>query len=424
MKQKLKKYRKIIATRQMSLLIDHEICPKIKSRLSFVVPHIGGQCRTVQCYSVSNTRMQIPRFALKGKEISDSVLPCPVDFVQSLRENQISAVKVIYADLALYCTSLAYLYTGFGKTACAIYLAACFKPQLLVIYVHKLSLQIQWKEAICKFLRNTSVSIRTIQKQLRNLDEMCNFDENTFVIFDETHHIAADCFSQLLKYSTAGYHLAVSATKERKDGLEKLLELFFGRPSVVLTDLQFKPSVFVSKFNGTNLYDFRYRRVYKEDIVDYNDVLERLCCSEERNLHIMSILQKLGNRNILVLSRRRKHVVNMHHMASSFSEDCRILLGGMKESELAKAKAPEGETKFILFATTSAAGEGFDLDTLQCILLATPSTNVQQEVGRILRKRQSDALVVDVVDQCGLLISQFQRRKKFYTEQGLNYISL
>ena len=80
--------------------------------------------------------------------------------------------------------------------------------------------------------------------------------------------------------------------------------------------------------------------------------------------------------------------------------------------------------KFILFATTSAAGEGFDLDTLQCILLATPSTNVQQEVGRILRKQQSNALVVDIVDQCGLLISQFQKRKRFYTEQQLEYVAM
>ena len=409
----------------MSLLINHEICPKLQSNLTFVVPCIGGKNRVVHCFFEVNGRLKVPLFALHPKEIADSVLPCNQCFKGTLRENQVEAVKKMYSDLATYHTSLAFLYTGFGKTACAIYLAACFQPSLLVIYVHKLSLQVQWKEAVETFLSGINVSIRTIQKQLRNLQEMNDFNDDTFVIFDETHHIAAECFSQLLQCSAAGYHLAVSATSHRKDGLEKLLELFLGRPSVVLTDLQFKPAVFVSKFNGgKELYDFKIRRVFKEDVVDYNDVLERLCSCEERNLHIMSILQKVSDRNTLVLSRRRKHASNLCTMASLFNEDCRLLLGGMKEKQLEKVKAPENKQKFMLFATTSAAGEGFDLDSLQCILLATPSTNVQQEVGRILRKHQSNALVVDIVDQCGLLIAQFNKRKKFYTEQGLNYISL
>lgn len=409
----------------MSLLVSHKLCADVQSQLSFIVPLIGGQYRKVECFFVQGSEMRVPLFATLEKHESHTVLPCPSLFQGSLREHQIGPVKMMYADLCTYGTSLGFLYTGFGKTACAIYLAACFQPVLLVIYVHKRSLQMQWKDAVSQFLCGTNVSIRTIQKQLRNLDEMCHFNKETFVIFDETHHIAAECFSQLLQYSTAGYHLALSATRRRKDGLEKLLELYLGRPSVVLTDLQYKPSVFISKFNGgKELYNFKFRRVYKEDVVDYNNVLERLCSCTERNLHIMTLLQKLSDRNILVLSRRRKHVVELHKMAGDFSHDCRMLLGGMKEQQMAQAKAPEGKQKFILFATTSAPGEGFDLDTLQCILLATPSTNVQQEVGRILRKQQSNALVVDIVDQCGLLISQFQKRKRFYTEQQLEYVAI
>ena len=94
----------------------------------------------------------------------------------------------------------------------------------------------------------------------------------------------------------------------------------------------------------------------------------------------------------------------------------------MNEAQINQAKRPEGETKFILFATTSAAGEGFDLEDLQCIVLATPSTSVQQEVGRILRKK-NEALVVDIVDECGMLLSQYHKRKRFYSEQKLGYVT-
>lgn len=405
--------------------MKHARCHELETKLTFEVEGFGNT-RIVRCFFPFGDGMNVPIHAVELKEESvqlASVLPNPTTFKGSLRPIQIEPVKRMYSDLCTYGTSLAYLFTGFGKTACAIFLAACFRPSKLVIYVHKHSLQLQWKDAILKFLDSTSVSIRTIQKQLRCLDEMHQFDKSTFVVFDETHHVAAECFSQMLLHSNAGYHLAVSATSARKDGLEKMLELFLGRPSATLTDLPFKPSVYISKYKGSpELYNFKFRKIFQKDVLDYNDVLERLCGCEERNAHIIGILRKVSTKNILVLSRRRKHVMHLCDMASEYLPDCRLLLGSMSEAQINQAKRPEGETKFILFATTSAAGEGFDLEDLQCIVLATPSTSVQQEVGRILRKK-NEALVVDIVDECGVLMSQYHKRKRFYSEQKLAYVT-
>ena len=45
------------------------------------------------------------------------------------------------------------------------------------------------------------------------------------------------------------------------------------------------------------------------------------------------------------------------------------------------------------------AEEGLDIKTLTTLLMATPKVDVTQSVGRILRQKHKQALVIDIVDQ-------------------------
>ena len=90
---------------------------------------------------------------------------------------------------------------------------------------------------------------------------------------------------------------------------------------------------------------------------------------------------------------------------------------GMKETDLKKS-----EKKKVIIATYAMAAEGLDIKTLTTLIMATPKIDVNQSVGRILRKKNSQALVIDIVDQHGLFQRHYNKRKTFYRKQKFKLI--
>jgi superfamily II DNA or RNA helicase len=90
----------------------------------------------------------------------------------------------------------------------------------------------------------------------------------------------------------------------------------------------------------------------------------------------------------------------------------------MKQKDLDKSAACR-----IILATFAMAAEGFNVPTLNTVLLATPKSAVEQSVGRILRQRPEERavapLILDVLDapfaECH---GQWRKRAKFYKSCG------
>ena len=74
----------------------------------------------------------------------------------------------------------------------------------------------------------------------------------------------------------------------------------------------------------------------------------------------------------------------------------------MKEEQL-----KESESKKIILATYSMASEGLDIKTLTTLLLASPKTDIVQAIGRILRTKHTNPLVIDIVDSHDIFQRQF-----------------
>ena len=71
----------------------------------------------------------------------------------------------------------------------------------------------------------------------------------------------------------------------------------------------------------------------------------------------------------------------------------------------------------------SLAPEGMNIPTLNAVLLATPKSNIEQSVGRILRLKPEDRtiqpIIFDVLDSAFVeCYGQWTKRKKFYTGCG------
>jgi superfamily II DNA or RNA helicase len=89
----------------------------------------------------------------------------------------------------------------------------------------------------------------------------------------------------------------------------------------------------------------------------------------------------------------------------------------MKEQAL-----KETEGKKIVVATYSMAAEALDIKTLTTLIMATPKTDIQQSVGRILREKHSNPIVVDIIDSHDTFQNQWRKRKTFYKKENYKII--
>ena len=62
------------------------------------------------------------------------------------------------------------------------------------------------------------------------------------------------------------------------------------------------------------------------------------------------------------------------------------------------------------------SSEGLDIPALNTLILASPKSDVEQSVGRILRKDHPglEPLVIDLVDHWGPFENQYYKRRRFY----------
>jgi superfamily II DNA or RNA helicase len=81
----------------------------------------------------------------------------------------------------------------------------------------------------------------------------------------------------------------------------------------------------------------------------------------------------------------------------------------MKEAAL-----KESEGRKVIIATYSMAAEALDIKTLTTLIMATPKTDIEQAVGRILRDKHASPLVIDIIDGQSIFLNQWKKRKAFY----------
>jgi hypothetical protein len=94
-------------------------------------------------------------------------------------------------------------------------------------------------------------------------------------------------------------------------------------------------------------------------------------------------------------------------------------VGGMKQMDLQAT-----EEKQIVLATYAMAAEALDIKTLSILVMASPKTDITQSVGRILRVRHENPVVVDIVDRHEIFQNQWKQRKTFYRKSNYRIRSI
>jgi superfamily II DNA or RNA helicase len=335
------------------------------------------------------------------------------------------------------------LHTGGGKTVCALYIASQLRLPTLVI-VHNTFLRDQWEDRIKSFLPKARIGrvqadvcevadrdVVIVMLQTLSMKELNIhvFDPIGLVIVDECHHIASEVFVQALPKVTSRYMLGLSATPDRKDKLMHVIHWFLG-------PLLYKSETGDSVDTKVNVEVFQYVNndpefnkivLSSQGFVSVPIMVNKLADCEDRTQWLCKIIEDVceEGRQVLVLSDRVDH--------------CKAILDGLTpdvqstacilSQKVSSAKRAEFcADKTILIATYSMCKEGFDVPTLNTLVMATPRPDIDQIVGRILRVEKSvrkiHPLIVDVVDpqfrrQFGARNTLYRKRNYKVTQMSL-----
>ena len=312
---------------------------------------------------------------------------------------------------------------GFGKTVCALAIAAQLGVRTLIV-VHKEFLANQWTERIAQFCPGCTIGrvqqgrcelehpfvVAMIQTLCSREFQPGTFDSIGLVIVDEAHHVGAPAFSQAMFTMCPRYTLGLTATPDRKDGLTRVLYWFLG-PCFYAKYRESSSEVRVMKIAHAHA-EFRkpppLSRVGKVCLASMVNILVEL---PERNELLVEIIRDAAvNHQVLVLSDRRSHCEWL--VAQFGAGRAGLYMGGMKQADL-----DESSRKRVIVGTFSLAHEGLDISTLSAIVLATPHSDVRQAVGRVLRK-EGPKVVYDIVDTWSVMNAMWRKRVKIYTDCG------
>ena len=424
--------------------LHESVVTKLKSELlvkPFVPKVMKQQATPFPVYRESSTKYYLPKFYglntfhIDAKNLLSKYETCEpaLSFQGDLRPYQCMIVDKYVNAANTIGGGLLEIDTGMGKTVMALNILTKLNVKTIII-VHKEFLMNQWIERIQEFIPDARVgkiqgkTLEIDDKQIviAMLQTLCSKDYAPdmfqcfgLTIIDEVHHMGAEVFSQAFGKVVTKYTLGLSATMNRKDGLSNVFKMFLG--DVIHTEKRDVSAmdVLVKAIYYTN-DDVDYNKV-KYDMrgnVQYSSMITKLCAFRPRCDFIVNLVATLlkcdTNEQIMVLAHNKALLKYIYEMIIEKEiASVGYYVGGMKEADLKIS-----ETKKIVIATYSMASEGLDIKTLTTLILATPKTDVVQSVGRILRQKHRQPLVVDIVDSHELFKGQFVKRRKFYTQQS------
>jgi superfamily II DNA or RNA helicase len=386
----------------------------------------GGKFATVSSpryifpYEIKNDDIYLPfSYAYKILKLKrpkrDTFPNININFEGTLRSEQNTVKKEALKILGKTGSILLSMYCGFGKSITSIKLACDIGFKTLII-VNKIVLMKQWEQSILRFCPTATVQRLTTKSAMKNCDfyimNAINipkkghafFKDIGTVICDEAHMIMAETLSKSFQHIYPRYLIGLTATPYRPDGLDILLEFYFGKNKIIRklvrehiaykVETGFAPTIKLAT-NGR---------------VNWGAILDSQASNEERNQLIIDIVRHFKDRTFLILTKR---VAQGEYLVEKFKErgeSVTSLIGTQQEFEVSSR---------ILVGTCQKCGTGFDHPNLNTLLLAGDVEEYFiQYLGRVFRTKEVKPIIFDLVDKNGILKKHYNTRRSIYIDHG------
>tara|TARA_R110000744_G_scaffold25222_3_gene62764 strand:+ start:7036 stop:8319 length:1284 start_codon:yes stop_codon:yes gene_type:complete len=355
-------------------------------------------------------------------EIIDKRINKPVDFPEfkfELRDSQ----KEVYDQIE--DNAIINAWVSWGKTFTGLAIASKLGQKTLIV-THTVSLRNQWAKEVQKvfgiepgiigsgrFELDAPIVIGNTQTLYRNIDKLRK--EFGTIILDEMHHVSSPTFSKILDTNYCRYKIGLSGTIERKDGKHVVFRDYFGNKL-------FQPPKENYMTPTVHILPSEIRFMDGARIPWANRVTK--LANDEEYRHTVAMLAAgyaAKGHKVLVVSDR----VSFLKYCAELTGDKAVCVTGEVALEDRESLIEEILTgnKNVLYGTQAIFSEGISVDTLSCLILATPVNNeplLTQLCGRVIRKKEGkiSPVIIDIHLKGNTARKQASNRAGFYIKQG------
>jgi len=273
-------------------------------------------------------------------------------------------------------------------------------------------------------------------------------DKFKFLIFDEIHHLPAPKYSIIPEMSVAPYRLGLTATYERLDGQEIILERLIGKEitattikelrgkhlaefEVIRVRVELTPEEKktyerlkenVSRFikeSKLPLYGKNLDKFFKKSVFDpsarralfSNNIAKKISLSSINKIEILEALIKRHFKDKVIIFSELNEVtyeISRRFLVPALTHEIKTV-----ERKRILDKFKKGEYRII--AASKVLNEGVDVPdaNVGIILSGSGSSREQiQRLGRILRKKEGKKAVLYEIVTKGTIESSLSRRRK------------
>ena len=325
--------------------------------------------------------------------------PMPI----TLRPYQVNAVKALINSGGILCMP-----TGAGKTLVVCEYLKLYPNLRSIVVVPTIDIRTQWQS-----YNVPNMFVTTYQNpQLKTEKYMEQFDIH---VYDECHHVAAkSLYTLAMKCKTTAKLIGCSATTNREDGEDMRIFGALGpiiytvkREELIKGGYLANAKVFYKQplFPNDGKY-MTYQEVYVTDIVENDD---------RNSMIISTALEEAKNqRKILILVSQITHGEYLYNQLKDTHYQVVFMNGKVKDRN-------RDMTPYNIIIATSIYDEGYDLPTLDTIILAAggkSSIKLTQRIGRVLRPKHDGraARIFDFIDTPKYLRKHYAKRREILEE--------
>lgn len=321
--------------------------------------------------------------------------------------------------------------TGSGKSLIGLEIIRR-RGQKALILVHRGELAKQWINVIRdrmgleaslvgdgKWNIGNEITVAMVQTLSAKENEAKTlYNEFGAILIDECHHIPAQTFFDVISHFSAKFRYGLSATIERRDGLEKMIFLAVGpivnvvlRQEVENMGSTVPVEVFPVKtaFNPGPVYS-------------WSEYIDSLTANAPRNELIID-LAKNSNGATLILTDRISHAQQLSEMLERRHID-HVLAHGKINKKDREDVMERIKSSTLTVGTCSLLGEGLDVSVWSNLIMGAPISSeikLLQAIGRVVRPSfgKEKALVWDLKDDCGFAGASFNKRFAIYKKNKI-----
>lgn len=420
---------KAVISNRIYLECTPEYREVLSNELTYVIPGRGPEdppqvIKNMQRVRTDLVSIPVGRTDLipKDYEIVDKRITVPVDFPEfrfPLRDSQ----QLVFDELNDNCIINAWV--SWGKTFTGLAIAGKLGQKTLVV-THTVPLRNQWAKEVQKvygftpgilgsgkFELDTPIVIGNTQTLYRNIPKIRK--EFGTIILDEMHHVSSPTFSKILDTNYCRYKIGLSGTIERKDGKHVVFRDYFGSKI-------FKPPKENYMTPTIEIYRSNIRFMDGASIPWANRVNALANNDEYRHsVAMLAAAYAAKGHKVLVVSDR----VHFLRACAELTGEKAVCVTGEVAHEDREKLVDEilyGD-KNVLYGTQAIFSEGISVNTLSCLILATPINNeplLTQLIGRVIRKLEGkrSPVIIDIHLKGKTAQRQASNRMGYYIKQG------